>query len=100
MRIAYLNWEESMINGDEIHNTTSDIPESAFGCFKTRMSPNKNNGYTPLVLLIPLALKVSTIDDCRDFYIRNLLDKTTIADIKKWRDDNLLHNPSIMSERG
>jgi hypothetical protein len=59
------------------------------------MSTNKNNGYTPLVLLIPLSLKVSTIEDCRNFNVRDLLGKTTIADIKKWRGDNLLPNPSI-----
>jgi hypothetical protein len=59
------------------------------------MSPNKNNGYTPLVLLIPLSLRVSTIEDCRNFNVRDLLGKTTITDIKKWRGDNLLPNPSI-----
>jgi hypothetical protein len=47
------------------------------------------------VLLIPLSLKVSTIEDCRNFNVRDLLGKTTIADIKKWRGDNLLPNPSI-----
>ena len=59
------------------------------------MSPNKNNGYTPLVLLIPLSLRVSTIEDCRNLNVRQLLDKTTITDIKKWRGGNLLPNPSI-----
>ena len=95
MLIAYFNREESLLNGDEIHNITSDIIESTFGCFKGRMSPNKNNGYTPLVLLIPLSLRVSTIADCKIFNVRQLLDKTTITDIKKWRGDNLLPNPSI-----
>ena len=95
MLIAYFNKEESLLNGDEIHNITSDIIESTFGCFKGRMSPNKNNGYTPLVLLIPLSLRVSTIEDCKIFNVRQLLDKTTITGIKKWRGDNLLPNPSI-----
>ena len=110
MLIAYFNREEALLDGDEVHNITSDIIESTFGCFKARMSPNKNNGYTPLVLLIPLSLKVSTIDDCRNFNVshllarttitdikkwRGLLARTTITDIKKWRGDNLLPNPSI-----
>ena len=95
MLIAYFNREESLLNGDEIHNITSDIIESTFGCFKGRMSPNKNNGYTPLVLLIPLSLRVSTIEDCKIFNVRQLLDKTTITDIKKWRGDNLLPNPGL-----
>ena len=95
MLIAYFNREEALLDGDEVHNITSDIIESTFGCFKARMSPNKNNGYTPLVLLIPLSLKVSTIDDCRNFNVSHLLARTTITDIKKWRGDNLLPNPSI-----
>ena len=95
MLIAYFNREEALLNGDEVHNISSDIVESTFGGFKARMSPNKNNGYTPLVLLIPLSLRVSTIEDCRNFNVRDLLGKTTITDIKKWRGDNLLPNPSI-----
>ena len=95
MLIAYFNGEEALLNGDEVHNISSDIVESTFGGFKARMSPNKNNGYTPLVLLIPLSLRVSTIEDCRNFNVRDLLGKTTITDIKKWRGDNLLPNPSI-----
>ena len=35
-----------------INNICSDIIESTFGYFKERISPNKNNGYTPLVLLL------------------------------------------------
>ena len=95
MLIAYFNREEALLNGDEVHNITSDIIESTFGCFKARMSPNKSNGYTSLVLLIPLSLKVSTIEDCRNFNVIELLGKTTITDIKKWRGDNLLPNPTI-----
>ena len=45
--------------------------------------------------MIPLSLKVSTIEDCRSFNVGGLLRKTTITDIKKWRGDNLLPNPSI-----
>ena len=54
-----------------------------------------NNGYTAFVLLIPLSLRFSTIEDCRSFNVWGLIDKTTITDIKKWRADNLLPNPSI-----
>jgi len=95
MLIGYFNREEALLDGDETHNITSDIIELTFGCFKERMSPNKNNGYTTLVLLIPLSLRVSTIEDCNRFNVGGLIDKTTITDIKKWRADNLLPNPSI-----
>ena len=73
MLIAYFNREEALLDGDEVHNITSDIIESTFG----------------------LSLKVSTIDDCRNFNVSHLLARTTITDIKKWRGDNLLPNPSI-----
>ena len=95
MIISYFNNEERLLTGDEPHNICSDIIESTFGYLKDRMSPNKNNGYTPLVLLIPLSLKVSTIDDCRNFNVSHLLARTTITDIKKWRGDNLLPTLSI-----
>jgi hypothetical protein len=58
------------------------------------MSPNKNNGYTPLVLLIPLRLQLSTIEDCKNFNARTVIGNTKMEDIKKWREDNLLPNPS------
>ena len=61
MLIAYFNREEALLDGDEVHNITSDIIESTFGCFKAS----------------------------------HLLARTTITDIKKWRGDNLLPNPSI-----
>jgi len=87
-------WEESLLKDDKPHNICSDIIEFTFGYYKDRMSPNKNNGYTPLVLLIPLHLRVSTIEDCRSFNAR-IIRKSKLNDIKKWRVDNLLPNPSI-----
>lgn len=94
MIIHYFNREESLLKDDKPHNICSDIIESTFGYYKDRMSPNKNNGYTPLVLLIPLHLRVSTIEDCRSFNAR-IIRKSKLNDIKKWRVDNLLPNPSI-----
>ena len=94
MIIGYLNREETLLEGDEPHNICSDIIESTFGYFKDRMSPNKNNGYTPLVLLIPLRLQLSTIEDCKSFNARTAIGKTKMEDIKKWRADILLPNPS------
>ena len=95
MIISYFNKEEKLLKGDEPHNICSDIIESTFGYLKDRMSPNKNNGYTPLVLLIPLHLRVSTIEDCRSFNTTKIIGTTTLNDVKKWRADNLLPNPSI-----
>jgi hypothetical protein len=95
MIISYFNKEEKLLKGDEAHNICSDIIESTFGYLKDRMSPNRNNGYTPLVLLIPLHLRVSTIEDCRSFNAAKIIGKATLTDVKKWRADNLLPNPSI-----
>ena len=91
---CYFYREESLLEGDEPHNICSDIIESTFGYFKDRMSPNKNNGYTPLVLLIPLHLKLSTIEDCRVFKAQ-IIRNAKLDDIKKWRVGNLLPNPSM-----
>ena len=70
---------ERLCKDDGPHNICSDIIESTFGYFKDRMSPNKNNGYTPLVLLIPLRLQLSTIEDCKNFNAR------TVKGIQKWK---------------
>ena len=95
MIINYFYREEALLEGDEPHNICSDIIESTFGYFKDRMSPNKNNGYTSLVLLIPLRLRLSAIEDCKNFNARTAIGKTKMEDIKKWRVDYLLPNPSI-----
>ena len=95
MIIRYFNKEERLLTGDEPHNICSDIIESTFGYLKERMSPNKNNGYTPLVLLMPLHMRVSTIEDCKSFNAAKTIGNTKLDDIKKWRADNLLPNPSI-----
>lgn len=95
MIISYFNKEERLLTGDEPHNICSDIIESTFGYLKSRMSPNKSNGYTPLVLLMPLHMRVSTIDDCRSFNAARTIGNTKLNDINKWRADNLLPNPSI-----
>ena len=95
MIINYFYREEALLEGDEPHNICSDIIESTFGYFKDRMSPNKNNGYTSLVLLIPLRLRLSAIEDCKNFNARTAIGKTKMEDIKKWRADYLLPNPSI-----
>ena len=95
MIIRYFNKEERLLTGDGPHNICSDIIESTFGYLKDRMSPNKNNGYTPLVLLMPLHMRVSTIEDCRSFNAARTIGNTKLDDIKKWRADNLLPNPSI-----
>lgn len=44
---------------------------------------------------IPLRLRLSTIEDCKSFNARTAIGKTKMKDIKKWRADNLLPNPSI-----
>jgi hypothetical protein len=95
MITGYFNREEALLQDDGPHNICSDIIESTFGYFKDRMSPNKNNGYTPLVLLIPLRLQLSTIEDCKNFNAKTVIGNTKMEDIKKWRADNLLPNPSI-----
>ncbi len=50
---------------------------------------------TPLLLIMPLHMRVSSIEDCRSFNAARTIGKTRLYDIKKWRADNLLPNPSI-----
>ena len=92
--IDYFDTEERLLKPGETHNISSDIIESTFGMLKERMSPNRNNGYTTIVLMLPTALKLSSIDECRKFSVTKILDNCTINDVRQWREKNLLQNPS------
>ena len=95
LMLQYFNREEALLDSENaVHNISSDIIESSFGYIKFRISPNKNNGFTPLILLLPLHLKVADIDNCADFNVKTLMEQTRYEDIKKYRKEKLMPNPA------
>jgi hypothetical protein len=63
---------------------TSDIIESAFGKFKNYVSKNPMAGITNLTLCLAAFTSNLTKEGIRD-----ALEKTKVADIKKWTEDNI-----------
>lgn len=95
MLIDYFRQEESLLeSSDAVHNICSDVIESTFGYVKGRLPSNKNNGFTPLVLLIPAHLRVADIKSCKDLDLSDAMRRTKLADIARWRKENLLPNPT------
>lgn len=94
MLIRYFNQEESLLKSDDdVHNICSDVIESSFGYLKDRMSPNKFNGFTLMILLIPAHMKAANVDPAESLSIKDYLADVTIGDVERWRTENLLPNP-------
>lgn len=88
--IAYFNQEESLLESDDaVHNICTDIIESTFGSFKFRIIQNHYSGFTPLVLLIPLHMKVADIKDCETFSVKERMENTRYADINKFKKERM-----------
>lgn len=97
--LEYFDREEALLGPGQTHIISSDVIESTFGFLKGRMSPNKNNGYTPIVLMIPLHMALADEQQRRHFNVCELLANTTIRDVKQWRWHNLLPNPLAKRQR-
>lgn len=91
--IEYLDRQCELLKGDtDIHHISSDIIESDFGIFKSKKSPNKLYGMTPLVLILPLYPKVAgyAVADKQDFKVR--LANVKLKEIDLWAKENLSPN--------
>lgn len=100
MLLNYFKQEESLLESDDdVHNICSDIIESVFGYTKSRLSSNPNNGFTSLILLIPVHLRVANLDSCKGLDVHDNMFSTRLNDIGKWKKETLLANPCISRTR-
>lgn len=91
--IKYIDTEASLLgSADAVHNISSDIIESIFGLLKSRLSPNPNAGFTKQILLIPLHLRLSDYESCKDFSVAPLLERSTLTKLNHWRHTALLES--------
>ena len=97
--LEYFDKEEALLGEGQTHIISSDVIESTFGFLKGRMSPNKNNGYTPIVLMVPLHVCLSDKEQREKFSVRDLLACTSMYDVKQWRWQNLMPNPLVQRQR-
>lgn len=80
-----------------IVNISSDIIESVFGVYKGKMSTNKLNGITSLVLLLPLYPKVAVYSVRKKQDFKERLANVKLADVDLWAKENLSEN--VVSKR-
>lgn len=93
MMVGYFTREAALLESDTaVHNVSSDIIESLFGCFKQRKSPNRMYGVTGFVLVLPLATRLGTLENARKVDFGACLGRNHTADIKAWEKENLPEN--------
>ena len=93
MMVGYFTHEVSLLESDTaVHNVSSDIIESLFGCFKQRKSPNRMYGVTGFILVLPLETRLGTLEDARKIDFKACLERNHIADVKAWERENLPEN--------
>ena len=62
----YLRRQAAILNGSrQIRNICSDIIESGFGILKSKVSPDKLNGFTPMTLMLPSYPKIAVCSDAK-----------------------------------
>lgn len=88
----FLTEEVKIVPSGSAHNNSSDIIESIFGKYKARKSPNKLNGGTPFILLLPLYTAISSSSKRRKFDFKNALENNKMKEIEMWSKQNLKQN--------
>jgi len=95
--LDYFDRETSFMDKEESHNASSDAIESTFGVTKARKSDDKLAGVTPIILMIPLRLSLSTKTRRVNFNFKERLEIGRHRHIKEWTDANL--SPNLVIKR-
>ena len=93
--IYLLGEAEKVADKDKAHIISSDIIESTFGWYKTRKPCNKLCGVTLSVLNIATIGKLSTKEGRANFDFKGNMETVRLADIKEWKELNLLDNRAV-----
>lgn len=88
----FLTKEIEIVKKNAIHNNSSDIIESIFGKYKYRKSPNKLNGVTSFILILPLYTKLLDNTGKNKYNFKHALENVKIKDIEVWKNENLTPN--------
>ncbi|MDR2705420.1 MAG: hypothetical protein LBC02_06550 [Planctomycetaceae bacterium] len=76
-------------------NCSSDIIESLFGWDKKNASPNKRNGITTRILLLPLLTRIEPRKGKETINYKKSLEKVTMENLRTWKNKHLLENQMI-----
>jgi SAM-dependent methyltransferase len=98
--IRYLNQEADKLGTQEsVWHISSDIIETIFGVYKERKSPNKLNGVTSYVLMLPLLTKSNPESNCCSIDFKKSLESVFLRDIDTWEKDKLSENLVVKRRR-
>jgi hypothetical protein len=91
--MAYLREEAGKLNSEkDVWHISSDIPESIFGVYKARKSPNALNGVTSSVLMLPLLTGVNPESGSVRVDFKRAPESVFLRDIDWWTEDKLPEN--------
>ena len=98
--LDYFKAQAAVLNGSkQIRNISSDIIESDFGILKSKVSPNKLYGFTPMILMLPLYPKIAVYSDAKIQNFKVRLANVKLKDIDLWAKENLSPNRVALRSR-
>ena len=93
--ITYLKEERLKLKKGAVWNASSDIIESTFGMYKSRISKNSLHGITSYVLILPLMSKINAERTHVDINFKTALEEIYMRDLHQWEMENLTKNQTI-----
>ena len=91
----YLKEERLKLKKGAVWNASSDIIESTFGMYKSRISKNSLHGITSYVLILPLMSKINAERTHVDINFKTALEEIYMRDLHQWKMENLTENQTI-----
>lgn len=91
--LDYFKGQAAVLNGSkQILNISLDIIESEFGILKSKVSPNKLHGFTPMIMVLPLYPEITVYSDAKKQNFKVRLANVKLKDIDLWAKENLSPN--------
>ena len=98
--LDYFKRQAAVLNDSrQIRNISSDIIESEFGILKSKVSSNKLNGFTRMILMLPLYPKIVVYSDAKKQNFKVRLANVKLKDIDLWAKENLSPNRVVLRSR-
>lgn len=98
--LDYFKAQAAILDGSwHIRHISTDIIESDFGILKTKVSPNKLYGFTPMILMLPLYPKITVYSDAEKQNFKVRLANVKLKDIDLWAKENLSPNRVMLRSK-
>jgi hypothetical protein len=78
---------------------SSDVIESMFGSYKERKSPNRLNGVTKQIFILPLLSRMKSAHGMDNDYFKHCLEHVFLRDLDTWRLGHLSENRTVKRKK-